>query len=200
MNYMDKLKQEFKLAMNIDNEEFFQTWLQYKNVHLSRYIELLLYLGLDLNNTPVELDKGIYDSIGLVIPDNQNIIEITNYTNGMDKNNIIKCEGDLVISNGKIRVKKNNIFSCIDFSNSNVFLTQLPTVTDTMINLKLLKFLNKEIYLGTYGHINDIDIADKINSLLEFKKELAQSGIDCKDESTTMYDTYMYALTPRRIK
>lgn len=200
MTYIDDLRKEFKSAMNINDDKIFETWLQYKCVHLSRYLELLLYLGLDLDKTPVELDKGMYDSIGLAIPDNKNMIAITNNTNGMDKSNIITCNGELVVNNGKIRAKKNNIYSCIDFSNSNIFLTQLPVSSDTIINLKLLQFLNKEIFVGVYGHINDYDKIEKINQLYNFKKELSQFGIDCRDENAVSYDTYMYALTPRKIK
>lgn len=199
MNYKTKLKKEFEQATGLKTEENYKTWLEYKKLHLERQLFFLKHIGLNLNESTIELNKGKYDTLGLVIPSNETLIEISKYGAGIQNSKVFKCIGDLIIQDNKPIISINdNTFSCIDISSNINYIIDLPIYEDIKTDLVKLSMLDKNVFINILGSLYDKDINIKIEKINQFKYLLESNGINCDIQNTVIYDTYLGTLIPQK--
>ena len=194
-SYISLLKEEFEKATGLKSEESFKTWLNYKKTHLARQFEFLKNLGLNISYSTIELNKGEYDTLGLVIPSVERLIEVSKYGASIQNDKVFKCLGDLVINDKKEKISINdNIFSCIDLSSNVNYLVDLPIYHEIKTDLVELASLDKNVFISIYGSVYDKDLQEKLKKLYQLKDIIISNNINCLVNSVTIYDTFLCTL------
>ena len=191
--YIMKLYNEYIDATKLNNESMFFSWINYKEIHLERYCEFLKWFGLSFEQPVVELNRGKYDSLSLVV--NEKMIEISPYALDIKKDLVDTYDGKLIINKKNILIETKK--SITNINNSFIFLNQIPLCNSIIYDLPLL---NKEVYIGFYSSINDLDIQFKKEWLNHIKEELVRRKINFKTEEATTYDTYMNVVKTKLLK
>lgn len=192
--YIELLKEEFKNATNLLDEVEFYKWLKDKKEFLKNYGIALEYLGLS-DKVLIELNKGNYDTVAISLP-NEKIIEVSKYAKTINRKNVISIQGSLIYAKKPIVVSANNEILNSEISSNATYLTQLPYNTSTKMLLETLVLNNRNICIGTYGSITDLDRQKKLNNLHCFKKELQtfKTNLKVSDVDFVLHDGYYSAL------
>ena len=192
--YLEELKKEYISSTNDTNLINFNYWLDEKKTHLTRYLEILKYLGLSNESVTFELDRGKYDSISLV-DDFNHLFEVSNYANTIDKN-VVLIDGKLKINNGiKTIISSNN--KKIYF-NPNLDFNYISYLKINDLNIFELINTNSNIYYGFYSKLTDLDILDKIGYMEEVKTKLKYLRCFLASFESEINDTYVNILKIRK--
>lgn len=200
--YMEILFEEFietqKTQITKKNKDMlFERWLEEKKIILNYYGEFLQTLDFIPTRGVMEFDKGIKDSVLPYINKDYIGILLSEYTKNMKiDNKIVGVNGKVLIENKNIFLEYNNKKRLLDFI--NFYITQLPIEDNTLNLLVNLISNNKNIFIGTYGNLNDADYSNKLKKLYDLKKEIEiYTGKNIDGEVTTTSNYYMACITPK---
>lgn len=198
--YKTVLKEEFIKSTGLKSDEAFKAWLHYKKNHLARQFEFLKNMGLDISYSTIELNKGRYDTLGLVIPAFERLIEVSRYGASIQNDKVFKCLGDLVIVDKKEKIAiDDNVFSCIDLSENMNYIVDLPIYHEIKTDLVELTSINKNVFINIYGSVNDINLQEKLQKLYQLKHQIeSQNGTPCLTNYATVYDTFLCTVVSKR--
>lgn len=200
--YMEILFEEFietqKTQITKKNKDMlFERWLEEKKIILNYYGEFLQTLDFIPTRGVMEFDKGIKDSVLPYINKDYIGILLSEYTKNMKiDNKIVGVNGKVLIENKNIFLEYNNKKRLLDFI--NFYITQFPIEDNTLNLLVNLISNNKNIFIGTYGNLNNADYSNKLKKLYDLKKEIEiYTGKNIDGEVTTTSNYYMACITPK---
>lgn len=164
---------------------------------LKKYARVLYEMGFVSNRGVIELDKGYYDNVLKNLDKDCNKILVSDFCK------TVKNEKKLVSLNGNILIDKNNVYlehdkKISDISKINSYITEYPYSKESMELLANLNNIGKNIFIGTYGYLNDLDKDLKLKKLYELKKELQLNLGKNYDGEVTYTDKCYYAIITQR--
>jgi len=200
IGYKTLLKEEFEKSTGLKSDDAFKYWLQYKKNHLARQFEFLKNIGLDITHSTIELNKGKYDTLGIVIPSTERLIEVSRYGVSIQNDKVFKCLGDLVIIDKKEKIAiDDNVYSCIDLSENINYIVDLPIYHEIKTDLVELASINKNVFINIYGSVNDINLQEKLQKLYQLKHRIeSQCDTTCLTNYATVFDTFLCTISTKR--
>lgn len=196
--YLKKLKLEYMNETGLKNDNGFEEWLQKYRIKLFYYLEFLKQNGFDLNDSVVELNKGKYDTLGIVLPLQERLVEVSPWALSIENNKVFKCSGSLIVKENKPVILNGSQESCIEISDNSDYLIDLSMYYPEKTKIEDLVKLNSNIYFGTYGFTNALNKQAKLNELLKYRDMLRQMKLDVIENSMVIYDTYAYLLKVKK--
>lgn len=201
--YTKRLYDEFlctidpKYITKKTDKVLFERWLEEKQKILKYYVQLLYDMDFIQNRGVVEFDKGIKDTALKYLNKECNKILISKFAK------TVKNEKKLISINGKINIDNKDVYlehgdNLSDISKINSYITQYPIHKETIDTLVSLNNAGKNIFIGTYGSLNDLDKDSKLKKLYDLKKEL-QLNLNKYFYSEVIYTNkyYLAAITQR---
>lgn len=214
MGYMDILYNEYIETLNTrttekKEKENFYYWLE-ENKKILRLYELFLQ---SLDMTPfkgvVELNKHINDSILLYTPFNTKGIIVSPYTKTEKiNNNVVTVNGKISFDKRKVYRNGFNIIKVVpivlynkktaDIDEILNYTTHFPIKTETLNTMKELIKIDKNVFIGLYGRLEDKNKMEKLKKLYNIKNELQDElNKDFVGECIETKDYYFAAITPK---
>ena len=202
--YLEKLYQEFyeihKAEVNEKNKrKLFYKWLEEKKNILRYYEEFLETMDFIPRRGVIELYKSGYDSILPYTSIDVLGILVSQYydTYVFDREKrIVGVDGKILLDDKDVLLKYDNKRRKLDFI--NFYVTQFPIEQETINLLANISLKNKNIFIGTYGNLNDMDYELNLKKLYYLKEELkTYLGKNIEGEIVKTSDYYLAAITPK---
>lgn len=190
---INKLFEEFKHVNGLKETEKFQNhssqfkeWISIQQTYLTQYIVFLKEIGIDKEDLLAELNKCEYNSVvPHLINDGFNAISITKTKNAFNDNHVPCYNGNLtiyknlpmVIYQTVVEMKSNpNCYNGLN-NDISVFMTQLPNIDKSEIDILIKTSDNKTIIVGTYGSLRDKNYEQKIKQCSNIRDRLGSKSI-----------------------
>lgn len=175
--YTKRLYDEFlctidpKYVTKKTDKILFERWLEEKQKILKYYVQILCDMDFIPSNGVIEFDKGIYDTSLTKLNKECNKILVSKFAK------TVKNEKKLISVNGKVNIDKKDVYLeyndfISDISQIKTYITQYPIHKETIEMLSNLNNIGKNIFIGTYGSLRDLDKDSKLKKLYDLKKEL----------------------------
>lgn len=111
-------------------------------------------------------------------------------------NRIVKTNGNIIIENKKTILEYDNMKTNID--KINFYITKLPVEKEDLELLSDLVKINKYVFIGTYGKIDDKDYMGNLEKLYNLKNEIQlMTDRNFEGEVVTTNDYYFSAISPK---
>lgn len=209
--YLDILFEEYKKTLtdmylnayikNKTLKSHFYVWLKENEKILPYYIGFLEQCGLAVNNGTIELDKIENDSSLKYLPFYAKGLVISKYIDYMKrKNNVVFSKGSIINKNKELYLEYNfrKEKHEVNLNDYNNVITQLPIDNDTLSSLEEAIICNKNVYIGTYGNIEDKNKEEKIQELYDLKNEIQViTGKNIEGEVSYVKDYYVACINPK---
>ncbi len=190
--YVKKMFEEFRIAYGIGDtvENFskykssFNEWVDEKRKAAKVYGQLLAMFengqdDVDFNNKLiVELGKGVSDSAAkeISLATNRETAIVSPFVNTFKRDNGLKIydDGIRILSNSNAIIK-----NCVlkEAKRIDVMVTQLPLTEEQLAKMVLLMASNSDIFIGTYGSMDDNDSYGNLTALSIIHDKLARAGL-----------------------
>lgn len=190
--YVKKMFEEFRIAYGIGDtvanfskyKSSFNEWVDEKRKAARVYGQLLAMLekgkdDVDISNELiVELGKGASDSAAkeISLATNRETAIVSPFADTFKKDNGLKIYDDGI----RILRTSNAIIKNCDLKEAkriDVMVTQLPLSENQLVKMVLLMTSNSDIFIGTYGSMDDNDSYGNLAALSIINDKLARAGL-----------------------
>lgn len=208
MEYLEILYKEYLKTLNNTNksqyilQEGFNNWLEERINILPYYEKFLQSYDLIPSKGIIEIDKSEKDSILSYTPFETKGLLVSKYvkTKKLEKKGIINIKGKIVL----VRDNKNTDIM-IDYQGKKInvnhiknFITQFPFDENTLKIMIELMNTDKNVFIGTYGKINEKNRMDNLKKLYDLKNEInRQLHLNIEGEVVYTREYYLAAITPK---
>ena len=201
--YIKKLYDEFlctidpKYITKKTDKILFERWLGTKQEILKYYVQLLDDMDFIPSKGVVEFDKGIYDTALKYINKEYNKILVSKFAKTVkNEKKLIAVDGELSVDKNDVYLEYNNNMNVI--SSIRSYITQYPVNEETINKMCELNDSGKNIFIGTYGSLTDLDKDFKLKKLYDLKREL-QLNLNKYFYGDVVYTGkyYLAAITPK---